>query len=73
MTDELKNWWDEDAERLNRLSARVAKAGKLIKVGPTKPIELNPDGSEKIGLPALVSKLSKPAALTSADLRKNKK
>lgn len=44
---EEKKWWEEDAERLNKMAEIARNKGKIIKTGKTKPPELNKDGSEK--------------------------
>lgn len=46
MADE-KDFWEEDAKRLNDMAKAAVKAGVVVDVVSTKPPALNPDGSLK--------------------------
>lgn len=42
-----ENWWDEEAERLNKMAKLAHKMGALVSVGPAQAPKLNADGTEQ--------------------------
>lgn len=48
LTDAEQEWWNEDAERLNRMCDLAQEMGVTAPEPVDEPPELNPDGSEKV-------------------------
>ena len=45
--DEMAEWYEEDAQRMNKMCEAAREQGSVIKTINGKPVELNPDGSMK--------------------------
>lgn len=41
-------YWKEEADRVNAMSALAEKMGKVVKTGPAKSPKLNPNGTERV-------------------------
>lgn len=47
MPDSEKQWWKEDADRVNKMCQLAAKNKAVVNCGDANPPELNEDGSLK--------------------------